>query len=397
MERHCFRVAVAYMCVTFLIGVLLRMQFVFPLEGFSFGYVKHAHSHVGFLGWVFNGFFALAFRLFVLPEDRSWCWKMFLFCQLGVLGMLVAFPIQGYALWSIVFSTLHLLCSVLFVIRLVRRNRATRVAGFALKLGAWFLLISSVGPFALGPIMVSELRDTIWRDLGVYYYLHFQYNGWFVFFLIAAGLQVVRCQISNELEASVKRYLVLLAVAILLTYAQSALWVDGVEWVRSVACVGGALQLVAVVRLLWLVGRSEAWFSSRLASGLGRAAVGLFVLKVVLQFVVIFPSMEVLGTQHFMVIAFLHLVFLGVVTPLLWAWGIELGFLKEGIGLRIGIALFIVGAVISQLALVYLPLPGGLGWQPIPYLFDYMFYASVAMLVGGVAIGSRFGSTIKSD
>ncbi len=389
IEKRCFGVALWFMLVTFVVGVVLRMQFVYPIGGFPFSYVVHAHSHIGFLGWVFNGFFALAFKLFILEEDRAWFWRLFWVCQVGVLGMLVAFPIQGYALWSIVFSTLHLVGSIVFVIRLMRRNRAGPVAGLALKVGCWFLLVSSVGPFAMGPIMVTDLKDTIWKDLGIYYYLHFQYNGWFVFFLIAAALEQWGSRVSAVLVGRLGRTLWLLAVGVVLTYAQSALWLDGMVWISWVAGIGGVIQVYAVIRLLGEFRGLGRLFENSWAEGLGRCVAALFLLKVLLQVVAVFPGVSALGAQHFVVIAFLHLVFLGVVTPMLWAWGLELGYLRSGALFKLGVMLFAAGAVVSELALVYLPLSGFMNWNLLPQMFPVVFYASILILLGGcfVAIG----------
>lgn len=374
-----------FMGVTFAIGVLLRMQFVFPLEGFPFSYVVHAHSHVGFLGWVFNGFFLIAYKLFIVEEDEQWFRRLFWACQVGVIGMLVAFPLQGYALWSIVFSTIHLLCSMAFVIKLMQRNRAAPAAKFAMKLASVFLLLSSIGPFAMGPVMVTSLRDTIVHPLGIYYYLHFQYNAWFVFFLIAAALQTWALKgVGIELER-VKGGLKLLAVAVVLTYAQSALWLD-LWWIRLVAGVAGIMQLWALFRLARVFRPLGVLFESRMSVLLSKWAAALFLLKALFQLVAVVPALHALGEQHYVVIAFLHLMFLGVTTPLIWAWSLEFGLLRAGGALKAGVAIFGIGVFVSEAAIVSLPLFGFFSVTPVPFLFPIVFYASVSIFLGGLAV-----------
>ena len=119
MHKLWFNIALFNFFIAACIGVLLRYSFITPSSWFKFPYWLHAHSHVASLGWVYLALFALLIYAF-LPEKtqkKPIYKRLFIFIQVSVVGMLITFPIQGYAAWSIVFSSLHILLSYAFIWR----------------------------------------------------------------------------------------------------------------------------------------------------------------------------------------------------------------------------------------------------------------------------------------
>ncbi len=384
-----FVVAWIYFGIAVAAGVLLRMQPVFPTPGIDFGNVLHAHSHIAFLGWVFNAFFALAVRCFVPPENARWYWRLFLATQIAVIGILVTFPVQGYARESIVFSTLHMVFAAVFVVSLLRRNRAESVSRLYLFAAGVFLLGSSLGPLTLAPIMIAGLAGTMWYELAVSYYLHFQYNGWFVFFLLAVVLQALRERGIHAIDVPARRAFPWLAAGCVLTFALSGLTLDPPLWVFIVAGAGGAAQIsgcVLLVRGLRGAGQLFCSRNARIARWLGGFALGFFLLKVALQAAASWPGLVGLAANHFTIIAFMHLVFLGVVTPALIAFASEMDWLPMRLAGRIGLAILAAGAVLSQVALAYSPLAAWIGWVAWPRFFETQFAAAALMFMGVILI-----------
>lgn len=123
-----FRWAWGFWAIAAALGLLLRWHAVEPVPGLRYGYVLHAHSHVAFLGWIFNAFIALALAHFVVPAERPRYRRVFLVAQVAVAGMLLTYPVQGYAAASIASSTLHMICAAVFAVKLLRRHRASPAA-----------------------------------------------------------------------------------------------------------------------------------------------------------------------------------------------------------------------------------------------------------------------------
>lgn len=385
-----FLVAWGYFGVVAALGALLRMQLVFPVAGVDFGNLLHTHSHIAFLGWVYNAFFALAVRFFVPPDRLNAYVRLFVATQAAVVGMLVAFPIQGYALASIVFSSLHMICAAIFVIKLLLRNRAGSAAEAFLRAAGVFILISSLGPLAVAPVSVAGLRDSAWYDLTIAYYLHFQYNGWFLFFLMAAVLQTMHERGGTAFAEPARRSLFWLVSGCVLTFSLSALPMGPPLWVFALAGAGGVAQCIGCFHWLRAVLGGEPVFNAnrcRIVRWLAGGALGLFLVKVALQALAAWSGLMELATNHFTIIAFMHLVFLGITAPMLAAWALDQGWLRCGTATITAVIVFATGAFVSQLALAYLPLAGAFGWPAWPAFNETQFAAALLMFLGIAAAG----------
>ncbi|TVR55648.1 MAG: hypothetical protein EA425_00545, partial [Puniceicoccaceae bacterium] len=186
--RWMFAVAWGFLVVTALLGVVLRLQAVRPIADVDYGNWLHAHSHTAFLGWVFNAFFALAAAWWLGPERRRFFLRLFWILQVANLGMLASFPVQGYGAVSIVFSTLHVGGGLAFAVALWRHPAVAGAARPWLRLALVAMLLSGLGPLALGPLAALDLRAHPAYTLSIYWYLHFQYNGWFLLFPLALAV-----------------------------------------------------------------------------------------------------------------------------------------------------------------------------------------------------------------
>ncbi len=380
-----FAVAWIFFTVAAGLGFLLRWQVIWPLPGIDYGNVLHAHSHVAFLGWVFNAFFALAVRLFVPSGHERKYAVLFVVTQAAVIGMLIAFPLQGYARESIVFSTAHMVCAAVFIIWLLRENEASPTIRLYLWAAGIFLLISSLGPLALGPLMVAGMRASPWYDFAVAYYLHFQYNGWFLLFLMAAVLQAMGRQGGRAFEAPARRASGWLVAGCVLTLAVSALPMRPPAWVFVAAALGAVAQCVGCYQFVRAVCGPERLFQGRgerLLAWLASLALAAFLLRTLLLALAAWPGLIGLVTNHFTIIVFMHLVFLGTVVPMLIAFAIYFGWIRNHAACWAGLTLLAAGALASQATLAYLPLAGWFGWPSFPHFPKTQLIAAGAMLAG---------------
>ncbi|NTS42077.1 hypothetical protein HRG84_14305 [Flavisolibacter sp. BT320] len=295
-----------------LLGVLMR---AFPfLQNFPLNYknILHGHSHFAFTGWVMLVLFVLLLKNFpALREkvaDRHWR-NIAILIVVSAFGMLVAFPLQGYKAVSISFSTLAIAATVYLAIVVTRALSACErtTSHRFVKWGLWYAAFSSLGPFALGPLMaMGKSGSTLYFD-AIYFYLHFQYNGFFTFMVLALLYRKLE---QKGFARHGKLVFFLLHTALLPAYALSVLWHQPPAlfyWVGGAAAV---LQLAGVFYLLKDIqkGRGATSFLLQLS-------LAALVIKSLLQVASAFPTVAQLAyEQRNFVIAYLHLVLLGFVT-----------------------------------------------------------------------------------
>jgi len=355
LPQVAFAIAWGFFVIATGFGFLLRLQVVHPVVSLEYAHLLHTHSHAAFLGWVFNAFFALALRFFVPTESHGGYWPVFLVMQLAAVGMLFTFPFQGYAAASISFSTLHLASGAVFAWKLLRGNVGVPGAKTALGWAFVFLLLSAAGPLALGPLAAAGLKGNPWYHFSIYFYLHFQYNGWFIFFLLAVFIQHMSARAGID-PSRVIPAVHWLAGGCLLTVILSAWWMGTAGWMHLVAAAGGIAQLTGFILLVRVRPRAPL-FDARVTSALALIALVMFALKLGLQLGAAWPALADLAMSRPSVIGFLHLVFLGVVTQLLIGWAAELGWLRIRGTAAVGLGLLLAGAFVAEFVLFAQPVP----------------------------------------
>ncbi|HPF91775.1 MAG TPA: hypothetical protein PLL57_14030, partial [Flavobacteriales bacterium] len=186
--RAFFTWALGCLVVAAVIGALLRLIFVVDLPWMVFKPWLHAHSHVAMLGWVFTGLFVA-----LLDQGgadlRPGIARTFTFALITVGGMMLFFPCQGYAPIPIAFSTIHMFLGYVLAIHAWRRTAAWPAEGSRLlvRLALVLLVVSTIGIWAMPFIMAAGLAGTEIYYWSIQWFLHFQFNGWFWFGVMAIG------------------------------------------------------------------------------------------------------------------------------------------------------------------------------------------------------------------
>ncbi len=181
------RWAIINFMVLSIFGVLLRYLQLYNLPMITYQFILHAHSHFAFSGWMFFSIALLIAQLCTGGRLTSGFKYVLFLTLISAYGMLVSFSWQGYKLVSISFSTFFVLVTFRFTYLVFKGNllqNKINDTSYKLIRGALCLLcLSALGPFALGPLATLGFKNTPYYQDAVYFYLHFQMNG---FMLLAA-------------------------------------------------------------------------------------------------------------------------------------------------------------------------------------------------------------------
>src|SRR5215213_6092287 len=177
------------------LGLILR-SYPFISIPFNYGNLLHGHSHFAFGGWVMPVLVWMI--MFYFPElSREvafYHWRNIIFLILfSAYGMLLSFPLQGYGAVSIFFSTISVFAGfyLAFIVWQTTKGKQQSISTKFLRAAVFYLVLSSIGPFATGPIIAMGKGGTPLYFNAIYFYLHFQYNGWFSFVILAVLTRIM--------------------------------------------------------------------------------------------------------------------------------------------------------------------------------------------------------------
>ncbi|MCB0801794.1 MAG: hypothetical protein KDB74_01740 [Flavobacteriales bacterium] len=392
------KVAFFNFTVAALMGLTLRANFIWEIPWMDFRFLLHGHSHIAMLGWIYMALYALIINAFV-PEEKQnsrFYRRLYSFTQLSVIGMMIAFPIQGYAAISITFSTINLILSYVFAFGLWKDIRGNQQASYkVLRVSILSLIISSIGLWAMAMVMAFKLNHTELYNLVIQFYLHFQFNAWFILAVIALLIKYLSKKTTFQAnQRTINIFLISYSLAILLTFFHVMFWAYKAEYMGILNSLGVVLQMASIVYLISKFSNKPIiqFISQNKLNSKSLLVVGLFsiLLKVLIQVLLVIPDVAAISTQlrHFM-IAYIHLINLGVITCIiLYIFNQLFSFLKLGWETY----LFLFGIVSTELFLFIQGLFYWQNWGEIPAYSYFMFILSIPL---PLSIGLMFMNLFK--
>lgn len=377
-----------------LLGCILRYKIAFSLPFIDQKNLLHAHSHFAFAGWVSQ--ILMSIFLFALSNDRlEWENKIKKFEKIFVLnlitayGMLISFALQGYAMYSIIFSTASILVSYWFafnVYPLIKESNIHATTKKYFYAALLFNFISSLGPFSLAFMMVSHSANQDYLMGAVFYYLHFQYNGWFLFVILGTLNEQIAKQTENF---EFKRNFNVLIVAAVMTLFLSLPWIDKQNMLGIVLFAIVIMQLFVFIAFLRNTEKGNGpplILNEKIKFPLKRIVTFALLIKGVLQILILVPSLDqyAFGLRP-VIIAYLHLVLIGVVSFYILHYLVKEKILLMDKKLNNGILFFLSGFILNEIVLVL----QGLSWLNIvglPLTNESLFLAAIMMFSGLVVI-----------
>lgn len=334
-------------------GVLLRLKILFSIPWLNFKFLLHAHSHFAFAGWVSLFLMAaLAGRLPLVMAVRYE--KLFLGYMLSAYGMLLSFPFQGYGPVSIFFSTVSVFQSWWFAVKFWRDARQVFAPALSWLLTLWalfFLVISAAGTFSLAWLMANTVNHPDLYFGSIYFYLHFQYNGWFFFAILALLVQMLPAAAQEKLRGPLQA----LGIITIPNYFLSTLWMVLPAWLYWIAVLAAMIQISLFISVVWLLyPAAAASIQSRPVKTIWFLALLALVIKFSLQTLSVIPDLSAyaFGFRP-VVIGYLHLVLLGFVSLFSIGWLIEQHVFRVPTAkLPHAVLLFIAGILLNELTLM---------------------------------------------
>lgn len=352
----------------------------------NYKYIVHAHSHIALLGWAYTALTTLIYKIYLAKKEISRTYKI-IFCstQVTIIGMLVTFPFTGYALFSIIFSTLFLLTSYWFVwffITHTTKKQKSTLSYIYIRTSLYYMVLSSIGPWALGAIMNTLGNTSIWYKIAIYFYLHFQYNGWYTIALFGVFFYIL--EQNNLLISKIKskKLYFALQTGILFSFFLSVLWAEPHPVFYILGGAGAIFQIIAYY-IVVKIGLEYQFILYKhltcIEKTLLKIVLVLLGFKIALQAISAIPYFSKLAYSiPDFVIGYLHLTFLGVVSLCIFAFLGHLQLLRLS---KVSVLLFLIGFFGSELLIIYKGLATWLQFSLFPYYFISLAVISSFMII----------------
>ncbi|SFN73539.1 hypothetical protein SAMN04487989_103104 [Bizionia echini] len=380
MPKNRVLICLVNFLIAALMGLTLRYVSVNPIA-INYRFLTHAHSHVAMLGWAYLMLYTL-FSYYFVSENKLIYTKLFWVTQIAVIGMMISFPLQGYAAISIGFSTLHIFCSYYFVYLIWKDLHIQNIlVKHVVKASLIFMVLSTFGVWCLGPAVGLLGQASAFYQIAIQFFLNFQFNGWFLLGVVAIACHQLQIEWSENAKAFFK-YIIL---ATILTFALPIQWFANhllLYWING---LGIFLQIVSLYYFIKIIKPKFQTFkdnSPKLVIRMYQFSLGCFITKIALQTLSIIPQFSSeLFEHHNFIIGFIHLTMLGVISGFLFAFLIQSKTIQPSPYISIGLPLFLLGFILTETILFIQGAFYYLGIGLLPNYYLILFVVSMLLPV----------------
>lgn len=373
------------------LGIILRYKIAFYFPYLQQKFILHSHSHFAFAGWITQTLMVLLVNYLStnIGDQAFKKYNWLLYANLfTAYGMLISFIFEGYAPLSIIFSTLSIFVSYFFAVyywKDLNRLKEKKVSHLWFKASLFFSVISSIGAFGLAYMMANKISQQNWYLSAIYFFLHFQYNGWFLF--AGMGLLVSKLEVLQQVVSNLRNSFYLFLFACIPAYFLSVLWLPIPRSVFYIIVMAVIMQLAAWVILVKLF-ISNQLFIKKEFSKFGRFLLSLaavaFTIKLLLQSGSVHPALSLLSYGFRpIIIGYLHLVLLAVTSIFMVGYIVSFNLITVNKSVVTGTYIFVGGIIFNEILLMIQGI-GALFYTSIPAINTFLLIAA-GILFAGIA------------
>lgn len=387
-------VSILNLSIVAILGFTLRSKILFDLPWINYLNLLDAHLHFAFGAWITLALLLLLVQeLLTGPTNNKYIYQyLFGAILLSSFGTLLNIAFNFSYFYATFFSAFFIAVTYFFSwvflkdIAKAQVNKTVRLLSVCAIIS---LLLSSAGPIALTYLhSVGSVQPLYYQD-ALYIYLHLQYNGFFPLAVFALGFYKLYPRISKKGQQRFYWFSILLCLSVLPSLFLSFLWQGTSDLFRIIAMIGSGLIFLSVswfiaCALPFLQVYRNVRTSVRYIIFFSFAS---FVVKMFLQgMTIITPVGKAVFGDRPVIIGFLHLVFLGFISPFILAWYVHARTLDDKTKLTsYALLIFLFGALFNEITLMI----QGLGAMFLKgsSLFSWVLWViSLTLMIGAILI-----------
>ena len=368
--------------VSFL-GLIMRYKICFEFSLLDQKKIQHSHSHFAFAGWVSQALmFLLVYVLNkkIVQKNIFKKYSVLLWLNLFLAyAMLISFIIYGYNLISIFFSTSSLIVSYAFSYQYfkdIKENNLTELVIKWFKASLIFNVISSFGTYYLAYMMITKNFNQDLYLASVYYYLHFQYNGWFL--MACLGLFYYFFKIE---ESKITIWFQKITIWVCIpTYILSLLWFEIPIFIYIIT-VASILVQTTFWFLFYFKTKNKIFIENLLLRNIFSFITFSLSLKFILQLLSVIPALSkfAFGSRA-VIIAYLHLVLLAIISLFLLFVFFNFFKIKYNKRALTSFKFFCIGVFFNEFVLALQGL-ASVKYISIPFVNEILLFIAIVLFI----------------
>ncbi|WP_438946030.1 hypothetical protein [Sediminibacterium sp.] len=375
--------------VVALLGVIMRYKI-----GFSFPIVNQKHLQLAHSGFAFSGLithFLLTFILIVIKDSLKSSQLKFLTqtIQSNLLFSYIAcmaFIWQGFGLIAVVAQLISFISVLLFVVLGLFRwttIKSPTIRWF--KMGGVLFLFSMIAHIWLIEMWLTGSMTQHNYLAATYWFLHFQYNGWFFFGCM--GLLVNWMHQHQLVFANQNAFFKSFAISVIPAYGLSVLWLKLPVWIYILVILSALAQFVGLIYLIsqfLTAGFKKIATQKPVLFFVGLLSMLALMIKIALQAGSTIPSISKLAFGFRpIVIAYLHLVLLAFTLLFLLAYLIDQPYFTLNRKSAQAIRFFAVMVFLNEF---FLGIQGiaSLSYTVIPFINEILLLVALLLLLSAI-------------
>jgi hypothetical protein len=352
ISKNIYLIAVALFVLSAFLGLLIRWSFVFPSALISYKNFVQGHSHVAFLGWGYLAVFGLILHTFIPKYTWNNTFKIsIIIAVISIFLMLFSFPFSGYKAFSIVLLVVFGVSSYILSFNILKHLYGSNTSTKLIRFSIYYYLISSLATWFLVFVIIKFGKSNLYYNT-IYFYLHFLYNGFFVFALFGLLFKVFENQKIKISEKYKKLFFMYLNTACIPAYTLSILWSNVSAFFYVLGFAAAVLQLISLLFLFKIM--QQAFLNLKwniLSKVLLKFLIIAYSLKIISQLFSAFPYFvqKSIALKPFFIIGYLHLFTLAFMSVFLMLILIQLHkiFIKSAVA-KVGIYLFLISVFVTE-------------------------------------------------
>ena len=355
-SKYIFIFALTLFLLSASIGLLMRWNSIFPFKVIPYKNLLQGHSHVAFLGWGYLALISAIIKVFISKEKReNYTYSITLLIILVCVSfMLISFPLVGYSTFSIVLLSIFGVSSYILSFKILKDINKVGISSLLIKYGIYYYLISSVATWFF-PIIIVFIGKTSLYYNAIYFYMHFLYNGFFVFGLFGLLFKLLENEQIKISDNYLKQFFLYLNIACVPAYILSVLW-SGVPIIFNIiGFIASLLQFISLLFLLKIL--KQVYYKLKwnfILKVLLVFSITAYILKIISQILSSFPYFvqKSLALKPFFIIGYLHLFTLAFMSVFLFLILNKVGEIKLNSKLaKAGVYVFLAGVLITEIVL----------------------------------------------